>query len=117
MNDLPTTRERKNILFDFYGALLTEKQREIYEMHHDEDCSLAEIGIEMGITPQAVADILKRADGKLERYEEKLRLAQKLRAQQKITEKIESALIELGKSADASKQTAAIRAAIDDLLL
>jgi len=92
MNDLPTTREHKNMLFDFYGALLTEKQREIYTMHHDDDCSLAEIGSTLGVTPQAIADILKRADGKLNRYEEKLGLVQKLRDQQTLAADIETVL-------------------------
>ena len=77
------------MLFDFYGALLTEKQQEFYVMHHDEDCSLAEIGEVFSITPQAVADMLKRTDKKLNFYEEKLGLVKKhndkLRIMAKIT--------------------------------
>ena len=65
------------MLFDFYGALLTEKQQEFYIMHHDEDCSLAEVGEAFNITPQAVADMLKRTDKKLNFYEEKLNLVKK----------------------------------------
>ena len=113
MNDLPTTRAYKNMLFDFYGALLTEKQRDIYTMHHDDDCSLAEIGNTLGVTPQAVADMLKRADGKLNRYEEKLGLVQKHRDQQTCAADI---AIMLDKLED--KYTAqTLRTAIDKMML
>ena len=117
LNDLPMTRQHKNMLFDFYGLLLTERQREIYVMHHHDDCSLAEIGDSMGVTPQAVADMLKRADAKLNRYEEKLGLVQKFHSQQEVLAETEGTLTELAKLPGASEKAAAIRKAIAKMSL
>ena len=61
-------------LFDFYGALLTEKQQRCLEMHLFEDFSLSEIGSELGISRQAVYDIIHRSEQSLRDYEEKLGL-------------------------------------------
>jgi predicted DNA-binding protein YlxM (UPF0122 family) len=77
MTDLPMEQHFKNLLFDFYGALLTEHQRLCFSLYHAEDNSLSEIGEELDITPQAVSDMLKRTTKKLERYEEKLGLVQR----------------------------------------
>ncbi|MCL2216627.1 MAG: DNA-binding protein [Defluviitaleaceae bacterium] len=93
--DLPAARQHKNMLFDFYGALLTERQREIFAMHHMEDNSLAEIGATMGVTPQAVADLLKRSAARLNRYEEQLGLVKKHISNQSLIEEINRALLEL----------------------
>jgi len=59
-------------LHDFYGTLLTERQNTCFAMHYLEDLSLSEIAAQLGITPQAVADQLKRTVKSLRRYEEKL---------------------------------------------
>jgi len=59
-------------LHDFYGAILTEKQNTCFSMHYLEDMSLSEIGTELKITPQAVADQLKRTIAILQNYEDKL---------------------------------------------
>ncbi|MCL2357035.1 MAG: hypothetical protein FWC70_07745 [Defluviitaleaceae bacterium] len=72
--DLPETRQRKILLFDFYENLLTQRQREIFALHYMDDCSLAEIGAAEGITPQAAADILKRTATRLEHYDKRLGL-------------------------------------------
>ena len=61
-----------NQLYDFYGALLTEKQRNCFIMRYLEDYSLTEIGEALQITPQAVADQLKRTAALLQNYEDKL---------------------------------------------
>ena len=62
------------LLLDFYGQLLTEKTREILELHFAEDMSLAEISDQYLITRQAVHDSLKRGVLSLREYEEKLGL-------------------------------------------
>ena len=67
----------KALLFDFYGALLTERQQEIYALSVDEDMSLGEIAAETGISRQAVADMLRRTGKLLQNYEAKLGLAAK----------------------------------------
>lgn len=66
-------------LFDLYGALLTERQRDCMEMHLFEDFSLAEIGEALGISRQAVHDNLHRSQKSMEAYEEKLRLVERYR--------------------------------------
>lgn len=59
-------------LLDFYGALLTTRQRTLLEQHLYEDCSLFEIAEREGITRQGVRDALVRAERELNEAEEKL---------------------------------------------
>lgn len=66
------------MLLDCYGELLTEKQRNIMELYYCEDLSLGEIGSPLGITRQAVRSVIKRAEGVLSDYEEKLGFVQRL---------------------------------------
>ncbi|WP_375330575.1 YlxM family DNA-binding protein [Alicyclobacillus fastidiosus] len=61
-------------LYDFYGALLTVRQRQIIEMYHLEDWSLSEIAESLEISRQAVHDQLRRAGEQLEQYESALQL-------------------------------------------
>lgn len=68
---------RKALLFDFYGPLLTEKQREIYDYAFGEDMSLGEIAETCGVSRQAVHDMVRRTGRILEEYEAKLGLADK----------------------------------------
>ena len=63
-----------SLLYDFYGELLTEKQRQVMAFYHEENLSLSEIATEFGITRQAVHDTLKKAEQSLTEYEKKLRL-------------------------------------------
>ncbi len=65
------------ILFDFYGKLLSQKQYDIIELYYMDDLSLAEIAQELEISRQAVFDTLKRAEEKLNNYEEQLKLVEK----------------------------------------
>lgn len=65
------------LLFDFYGALLTDKQRLIFDYYYQDDLSLGEIAQEQGISRQAVYDIIKRTENTLEEYEKKLGLVNK----------------------------------------
>ncbi len=77
------TPENTDICFllDFYGQLLTEKTREILELHFAEDMSLAEISDQYHITRQAVHDTIKRGVATLQEYEEKLSLVQRFMIQ------------------------------------
>ncbi len=69
---------RVSLLYDFYGALLTEKQRSVMSLYHEENLSLSEIAEEYGISRQGVHDTLKKAEQALEEYERKLKLVDKL---------------------------------------
>ncbi len=64
-------------LYDFYGEMLNEHQRQIYEDFVFNDFSLGEIAEEKGISRQGVADMVKRCEKKLLNYEEKLHLVEK----------------------------------------
>ncbi|MCQ2494406.1 MAG: YlxM family DNA-binding protein [Lachnospiraceae bacterium] len=67
----------KSLLYDFYGELLTEHQRTVYESFVFDDMSLAEVAEEQGITRQGVHDLVKRCDKILAEYENKLHLVEK----------------------------------------
>ncbi len=68
---------KQALLFDFYGELLTEHQKTIYEDFVLNDYSLSEIGEDRNISRQGVYDIIKRCDKLLNGYEDKLHLVQK----------------------------------------
>ena len=68
---------KSSLLYDFYGELLTEHQKEIYEDFILNDLSLGEIAQERGISRQGVHDLVKRCDKILNDYEEKLHLIER----------------------------------------
>lgn len=77
-------------LLDFYGDVLSERKRLVLDWYYNEDLSLAEIGNELGISPQGVRALIKKAEEELHFYEEKLGLAEKFRkAQQSATHLLE----------------------------
>lgn len=79
--------EFKGMLYDFYGELLTEHQKRIYEDVVMNDFSLSEIANEQGISRQGVHDLIKRCDKILLDYEEKLHLVERFsNIKQKIQE-------------------------------
>ena len=59
------------LLYDYYGELLTERQRMCFELYHDQDLSLAEIAQELKVSRQGVYDNLSRAEAILRNMEEK----------------------------------------------
>lgn len=65
------SRLRQSMLLDFYGELLTPRQRECYDLHCNEDLSLAEIAEQCGISRQGVWDNIRRAEAVLADIEEK----------------------------------------------
>lgn len=68
---------RQSLLYDFYGELLTEHQKSIYEDVVMNDLSYSEIARLNGISRQGVYDMIKRCDKILEDYEDKLKLVEK----------------------------------------
>lgn len=68
-----------SLLLDFYGDMLTEKQRQVIEYYYNDDLSLSEISENVGITRQGVRDSIKRAEGQLLGMEERLGLVCRFR--------------------------------------
>ncbi|MCR5785436.1 MAG: YlxM family DNA-binding protein [Eubacterium sp.] len=68
---------KQGLLYDFYGELLTEHQKAVYEANVFNDMSLSEIAEEYGISRQGVHDLIKRCDGILQGYEDKLHLMER----------------------------------------
>ena len=83
-------------LYDFYGELLTEYQRQIYESVIFDDLSLAEAAEDLNISRQGVHDIIKRCNSALEAYESKLHLVEKFMALKKKAEEIKRLACESG---------------------
>ena len=61
--ELPVKNQtfRMTMLFDFYGELLTDRQKEFYDLYYNEDLSLSEIAENYGISRQGVRDVIVRA--------------------------------------------------------
>lgn len=79
----------QTMLFDFYGELLTEHQRKVYEDAIYNDLSLAEIAMEQGISRQGVHDLIKRCDRILSEYENKLHLVERFSKAKKTVQTIQ----------------------------
>ena len=91
-----------SLLFDFYGEMLSDHKKQIFEDYVLNDLSLAEIADEEGISRQGVHDIVKRCTKQLKEYEAALHLVEKF---QNMKEKLTKASVLLGtanKEADAS---------------
>ena len=73
-------------LLDFYSAMLTDRQHEMLRLRLEEDLSLSEIAEGFGVSRQAVNDALRKAEKTLTEMEQKLRLVEKYRALQGITD-------------------------------
>jgi len=62
---------RMTMLFDFYGELLTDRQKEFYDLYYNEDLSLSEIAENYGISRQGVRDVIVRAENYMTEIEDK----------------------------------------------
>lgn len=69
--------EYASLLYDFYGELLDENKKEIMNLYHEDNLSLAEIAEDLGQSRQRVHYTLKKAEKSLEKYEERLGLVRK----------------------------------------
>jgi predicted DNA-binding protein YlxM (UPF0122 family) len=79
-----------SLLYDFYGQLLTEKQRELLKLYHEDNYTLSEIAEEYGISRQGVHDAVKKAEKALYEYEDKLGLVSKFTATEEAVAEIDS---------------------------
>lgn len=88
------------MLLDFYGELLTEKQRSFFEMYYNEDLSLAEMAELMGISRQGARDLIVRAEATLTETEEKIGLVKRHREQRAAADRMNEKLTELLRMTD-----------------
>ncbi|MBS7220442.1 MAG: YlxM family DNA-binding protein [Clostridiales bacterium] len=111
---------KTTLLYDFYGELLTEKQKEIYELFYQNDMSLSEIAAELDISRQAVRDQLKRTEKILSEYEEKLMLVEKFLANKNSAGRIRKLIDELENKNELSSESLVIaeeiRNAVDEII-
>ena len=81
---------KRSLLYDFYGEMLTEHQKDIYEAYVLENLSLGEIAESEGISRQGAHDIIRRCNIALEGYESKLHLVEKFLQVKEMVARIES---------------------------
>ena len=79
---------RMALLYDFYGDVLTERQKEFYDLYYNEDLSLSEIAENSGITRQGVRDVIVRAEAILTDLEDKTGLIKRFHAMHKQLQQI-----------------------------
>lgn len=79
-------------LCDFYGGMLTEKQRQVMSLHCEEDMSLSEIAEAAGISRQSVHDMIGRTSRKLSEMEDRLGVASRYRRMQEGLEECHQAM-------------------------
>ena len=81
-----------SLLYDFYGQLLTDRQKEFFTRYYRDDLSLGEIAGQYGVSRQAVYDVLKRSASILEALEEKLELVLGFQQQRQMLAELDSDL-------------------------
>ena len=72
---------RMTLLYDFYGEVLTPRQKEFFDLYYNEDLSLGEIAENYGVTRQGVRDVIVRAEATLTELEDKTHLIRRFREQ------------------------------------
>ena len=108
----------RTMLFDFYGELLTEKQREYFDLHYNEDLSLAEIAALTGISRQGVWEIVRRAEAAMRAIDERTGLVAKYNERREAVRNIRALLTPLQghedeKVAEAARRSLAALKALD----
>lgn len=102
----------KTLLFDHYGELLTQRQRQCFEMYFEQDLSLAEIAEELSVSRQGVYDNLNRAEAAMRNMEQKLGCVRRTLRSRQAVEKILEAVQGLQASDDPRVQELALTIAV-----
>lgn len=89
-----------SLLLDYYGGMLTEKQRDCFDMRYNQDLSLGEIGEALGVSRQAVCDNLTRTEALLRRMEENIGCVKRDRLARRAVQEILDAASALEASSD-----------------
>lgn len=101
-----------NLLVEFYGSLLTDKQLEYMELYYGDDYSLGEIAEEFDVSRQAVYDNIRRSAKLLENYEEKLHLVADFYKRQEYYDELEK---EIQKNYPEATQLASIVSELQEM--
>ena len=101
-------RVRICLLYDFYGALLTDKQQYVMKRYFEDDASLVEIADELGISRQAVRDSIVTSESMLDNFESKLELVKR-------HQKLKSGLMEVVSCIDQNDDVNNIKKLLNDL--
>ena len=91
---------RMALLYDFYGDMLTDRQKEFYDLYYNEDLSLAEIAENYGITRQGVRDVIVRAEAILTELEDKTGIIKRFHRMQAQFAQMETAVDAIAKRND-----------------
>ena len=105
------SRLMQSMLLDFYGELLTAKQRECYDLHVNEDLSLSEIAEQSGVSRQGVWDNIRRAEAALKEMEEKTGLIRRFTETRRGLEALRLQLEALSRETEGHARELALRAA------
>ena len=105
-----------SLLMDYYGAFLTDNQRELITMSSDEDYSLSEIAEEKGISRQGVRDALLRGEKQLYDMEKKLGLVARDRCALAVIDRIKDEVSRCGADADGIKRITLLLAELAGIL-
>ena len=107
------TKFSMTLLFDYYGDLLTDKQKTYFDLYYNQDFSLAEIAEEEGISRQGVYDALTRTEAILRNFEEKTGFVEKATERKGLVEEIRREALALQAVAGAETRAKAILSACD----
>ena len=108
---MENSRFTRSMLLDFYGELLTDKQRECFDLHYNEDFSLAEIAEQLGVSRQGVWDNIRRAETAMEDIEAKTGLLRRFEENRRELESLLTRLEALTGMTQGEAQNAAKAAA------
>lgn len=99
----------RSMLFDFYGELLTDKQREYFDLRYNEDLSLGEIAEQSGISRQGVWDIIRRAETAMTEIEEKTGLIRRFLERNAQIDELAGQLKDIGASEEILQNLARLK--------
>lgn len=113
---------RMTMLYDFYGDVLTDRQKEFYDLYYNEDLSLGEIAENYDITRQGVRDVIVRAEATLTELEDKTGLIKRFHTMHGQLEKLREdaqKLVDLAAGCDNAEAEIVARRIVDaaDVLL
>lgn len=86
---------RMTMLYDFYGELLTDRQKEFFDLYYNDDLSLSEIAENAGISRQGVRDVIVRAEALMQEIEDKTGLIRRFEQMRAHLDAIDAAVNEI----------------------